>query len=130
MLPSGYADARGIKRLCDSCDFSFYDLASSPIICPNCKVTFTPQPVISQQFGGPRLAYRGRREPWWQHPIKKNPDATSETSGPGKKIKEPSVGPVKDKPAAMGVGKHVNITTGFIGEASDGAISTQIGTRA
>jgi uncharacterized protein (TIGR02300 family) len=32
----------GIKRICQSCSASFYDMRRSPIVCPVCGTEFTP----------------------------------------------------------------------------------------
>lgn len=34
-------DARGLKRVCASCQTKFYDFNKSPVICPKCKAEFT-----------------------------------------------------------------------------------------
>jgi uncharacterized protein (TIGR02300 family) len=36
----------GIKRICQSCGAKFYDLKSSPIICPSCSAKFDPDALL------------------------------------------------------------------------------------
>ena len=36
----------GIKRICQSCGAKFYDLQSSPIICPGCGTKFDPDAML------------------------------------------------------------------------------------
>jgi uncharacterized protein (TIGR02300 family) len=36
----------GIKRICQSCEAKFYDLQSSPIICPGCGKEFKPDAAM------------------------------------------------------------------------------------
>ncbi len=36
----------GIKRHCQSCGKNFYDLDKTPIVCPNCQITFDPEVLL------------------------------------------------------------------------------------
>ena len=63
-ISSGLADARGVKRLCASCALPFYDLARTPIICPNCSQTFEPPPVVPRRTEPTRAHTVGRTAPW------------------------------------------------------------------
>ena len=36
----------GIKRICQSCGAKFYDLQSSPIVCPGCGAKFDPDALL------------------------------------------------------------------------------------
>ena len=42
--------ARGTKRVCQSCEIRFYDLARDPIVCPACSAQYTvaPTPAVAE----------------------------------------------------------------------------------
>ena len=63
-ISSGITDARGVKRLCASCAVPFYDLARTPIICPNCSETFEPPPVVVLRTEPARAHNARRTAPW------------------------------------------------------------------
>ena len=51
---------RGTKRVCQSCEVRFYDLARSPIVCPACQAVFTPveQPVFQARAPSGKSGWR------------------------------------------------------------------------
>jgi uncharacterized protein (TIGR02300 family) len=81
-IRSGLTDARGEKRLCGSCALPFYDLARTPIICPNCSETFEPPPVVVRRAEPTRAHNAGRTAPWTsqQSAQRPQPVAAAETA--------------------------------------------------
>lgn len=41
----------GIKRICQACGTRYYDLNKSPIVCPECGVTFDPEAILKSRRG-------------------------------------------------------------------------------
>ncbi len=55
---------RGTKRVCQSCEVPFYDLARNPIVCPACGATYVLDAQPTQgEASAPAFA---RRSPWRQ----------------------------------------------------------------
>ncbi|MBU1212355.1 MAG: FYDLN acid domain-containing protein [Alphaproteobacteria bacterium] len=65
-LPAVTKNARGTKHKCLSCDLPFYDLARTPIVCPNCSETFVPVVAAAPRLSEPKPISNGRRAPWSQ----------------------------------------------------------------
>ncbi len=46
----------GVKRVCNSCGASFYDLLRQPITCPKCSAEFTPEVILKSRPRTPGYA--------------------------------------------------------------------------
>jgi uncharacterized protein (TIGR02300 family) len=66
---------RGTKRVCESCEVSFYDLAREPIVCPSCGARFTPaaQLVEAETRAAPLAS-----KTWWRRKAFRLPDPLPE----------------------------------------------------
>ncbi|KUO61632.1 MAG: hypothetical protein APF80_11095 [Alphaproteobacteria bacterium BRH_c36] len=82
-LPAVTKNARGTKHRCLSCELPFYDLARTPIVCPNCSETFVPVVAATPRLSEPKPISNGRRAPWSQkkasaEPVADEPLATAD----------------------------------------------------
>lgn len=78
VLPAVTKNARGTKHRCLACELPFYDLAKTPIVCPNCSETFVPVPPPTPRLSEPRPISNVRRAPWSQKPERAEPVVTAE----------------------------------------------------
>ena len=46
----------GTKRLCQSCATKFYDFGRTPIVCPQCGVSFDPESLLKARRSRPSAA--------------------------------------------------------------------------
>lgn len=64
-----YKAARGIKRVCHSCEVRFYDLARDPIICPACGARNAATAPLVLTLGA-RSEISGGKTSWRSKPFK------------------------------------------------------------
>lgn len=79
--------ARGTKRICQTCETRFYDLARDPIVCPACSALYvvTQKPTVAES----RTGSLASKTAWRSKPLKRPSlpaeaedveEATAETS--------------------------------------------------
>jgi uncharacterized protein (TIGR02300 family) len=69
--------ARGTKRVCQSCEVRFYDLARDPIVCPACGVHNRAIPPLVLTMGARNERSAGKTT-WRSKPYKPKPALPAE----------------------------------------------------